>query len=206
MKEFDPNWTTISEKHHLVPNTYLKGWQHKDSYVYYIEKNEKNIDFANPDQSKNTRKIVRTSNFYSRRVGALFQSKLDCDKYFAPLRLHGYKVKIDGLEVSDSIRLNNSFLDEFDLWSVYDTNDNLISEDEKQSLKEEIKSIHIRDLEEAWNQIFENTWFDVRNDILTEVNKNKKVNKIPAIRREELVGFMVSMEWRTEPTSIKKYI
>lgn len=41
MKQFDPNWTSNSENH-LVPNTYLKGWQHKDSIVYYIDKKEKN--------------------------------------------------------------------------------------------------------------------------------------------------------------------
>lgn len=57
MKQFDPNWTSNSEKHHLVPNTYLKGWQHKDSIVYYIDKKENKIDFTIKNYSKNTRKI-----------------------------------------------------------------------------------------------------------------------------------------------------
>lgn len=200
MKQFDSNWTSNSEKHHLVPNTYLKGWQHKDSIVYYIDKKENKIDFTIKNYSKNTRKIIRIDNFYSRRVGALFQSRLDCDKYFAPLKLHGYTVKIDGKEIIDSIELNNIFY-EYDKWEIYDVHENLISIDDKESLKDEIKSVHIRDLEEAWNQNFENSWPFVRNDILTEINKNSGADKIQSIRREDLVGFMVSIKWRTESAS-----
>ncbi|MEX3624914.1 DUF4238 domain-containing protein [Viridibacillus arvi] len=198
MKQFDPSWTSNSEKHHLVPNTYLKGWQHTDSKVYYIDKNENQIDFTNQNFSKNTRKINRVDNFYSRRVGALFQSKLDCDKYFAPLKQHGYTVKIDGVKVSNSIELNKNFYN-YDKWGIYDVHAKLISEDDKKSLKEKIKSIHIRDLEEAWNQLYENPWPSVRNDIVTEINRNIGVDKIPSVRREDLVKFMVSIEWRTEP-------
>lgn len=197
MKQFDPNWTSNSVKHHLVPNTYLKGWKHKDFYVYYIDKKDNQIDFTNKDYSEETREIIRVDNFYSRRVGALFQNKLDCDKYFAPLKSHGYTVKLDGKEITDSIELNEIFY-EYDKWQIYDVHDNLISKDDKESLKDEIKSIHVRDLEEAWNQLYENNWPSVRNDILTEVNKNIGADKIQSIRREDLVGFMVSIKWRTE--------
>lgn len=196
MKQFDPNWTSNSEKQHFVPNTYLKGWQHRDSSIYYIDKKENQIDFTNKNYSKDTRKIFRIDNFYSRRVGALFQSKEDCNKYFAPLKLHGYTVKINGEEIIDTIKLNNNFYN-YDKWDIYDNRNNLVSNDDKESLKDEIKSIHIRDLEEAWNQLYENNWPSVRNDILTEINKNSGADKIKSIRREELVGFMVSIKWRT---------
>ena len=196
MKQFDSNWTSNSKRHHLVPNTYLKGWQHNESSVYYIDKEENQIDFVNKNYSKNTKRINRINNFYSRRVGSLFQSKLDCDKYFEPLSSHCYTVKINEKEVTDSIVLNNNFY-EYEKWEIYDVYNNLISRNDKEALKDEIKSIHIRDLEEAWNQIYENSWPSVRNDILAEVNKNNNSGKVQSIRREELISFMVSIEWRT---------
>ncbi|MCY7945557.1 DUF4238 domain-containing protein [Bacillus atrophaeus] len=198
MTQFDPNWSSYSEKHHLVPNTYLKAWKHNKSLVYYIDKQKSKIDFASGDYIKNTSRIFRINNFYSRRVGALFQSQSDCDKYFAPLKSYKYTVKINGIGVVDSTELNKKFY-EYENWAIYDDTNNLISEFDKCALKKEIQAIHIRDLEEAWNRMYENNWPDVRSEIVAEVNKNFGADKISSVRREEFIRFMVSIEWRTEP-------
>nr|WP_316047448.1 DUF4238 domain-containing protein [Planococcus glaciei] len=54
-------------------------------------------------------------------------------------------------------------------------------------------------MEEAWNRMFENTWPNTREALLNAVNSNLGINRIKAIKREELLRFMIAMEWRTFP-------
>lgn len=199
MQTFDTNWTTPSVKHHLVPNTYLKGWSMDKINVFFIDKNEKNINFINKDYDEKTRELGRISNFYSRRAGALFRTKEDCDKYFKPIKAHSYTVKIEGKEIKDTLELNDNFYDYDEKWNIYDRRNNeLISDELKESLKKEILDIHNRSLEEGWNRLLENNWPNVRQQLLSAVNNETK-SLIPAVKRKELIKFMVSLNWRTIP-------
>ncbi|MFJ7890399.1 DUF4238 domain-containing protein [Lysinibacillus xylanilyticus] len=194
---FNPNWVTSSVRHHLVPNTYLKGWAVNGSTVYFIEKDEKDIDFTSKDYGRNTERLGRINHFYSRRAGALFRDKNDCDMYFEPIKKHSYRVKIDGIEINDTIELNDKFY-LFDNWEIINGTNNLITKELKDSLKKEILAIHNSSLEEGWSRLVENDWPSVRNDLLSAVSKETG-DIMTAVRKKDLVKFMVSMDWRTIP-------
>ncbi|MDK8189207.1 DUF4238 domain-containing protein [Paenibacillus sp. UMB7766-LJ446] len=66
-------------------------------------------------------------------------------------------------------------------------------------MKDEILSIHIRDIEGDWNTEYENYWNSIVTDISKEVYKNPTAQKLTAIRCDDLIKFMVSLEWRTKP-------
>lgn len=199
MQKFNPNWTTPSVRHHLVPNTYLKGWATNGTSVVYIEKEEKNIDFTSKDYGRNTENLGRIKHFYSRRAGALFRNKEDCDKYFEPIKKYSYTVKIEGKVVKDTIVLNDNFYAFNERWDIYDKNNILISKKRKDSLRKEILAIHNSSLEKGWSVLLEDGWPTVRQQISSAVNKETKKDIIPAVKRRELINFMVSMDWRTMP-------
>ncbi|MGD6794708.1 DUF4238 domain-containing protein [Metabacillus indicus] len=192
--KFESNWNTNAVLHHLASQTYMRAWKHGSSSVYFIEKDDSNI---NNGWNRNTKSLAYIENFFSRRAGALIQSLSDCEKYFEPLK--GFKVKFEGEILKDPLELNKYYR-LYDEWIIYDSNSKTVSEAEKEKLKFEIDNIHVRDIEVGWDRLYENNWPNVRNDILNAVSTSKGANMIPSVRREELVKFMVSLEWRTKPT------
>lgn len=180
--------------HHLVPQTYMRGWKHGKSSVYFIEKNDENID---QDWTRNTKRLAGIDHFYSRRAGALFRSKKDCKKFFKPLS--GYRVIFKNQTLTHPLELNDNFLD-YDQWGIYTLNEIKVSEEEKQSLKIEILNIHVRDIEAGWDYHYENFWNSIVKDLLVELVRNRNSSSIRAVRRSELIKFMVSLEWRTSPS------
>ncbi|PDZ86111.1 hypothetical protein COO00_18880 [Bacillus toyonensis] len=191
---FDSNWNTKAVFHHLVSQTYLKGWKYKDSSVYYIEKNDVNIK---DNWSRKTRRLAGINNFFSRRAGALFRTEKDCVKFFEPLK--DFKVEYKGQILNNPLDLNDNF-SFYDSWIIYDFKSQIVSKSEKEKLKFEIDNIHVRDIEVGWDRLYENNWPNVRNDIMSAISSNPGAIKVPSVRREELIKFMVSLEWRSKPT------
>lgn len=196
MVQFDINWDSNTTKQHLVPNTYLKAWSNDQNHVYYIDKNEKIIDFTKSDILKRTKILTVIQEFYSRNIFSHFVEQNDLIKIFAPLNT--YTVYIDGQETNDLKTLKSNFTD-FNKWVIKDSLNNIVSTELKEELKNEMKSIQVRDIEEAWNRMFENTWPTTRNDIINAVNNNSGKQSIDSIKREELIKFMVAINWRTYP-------
>ncbi|AZJ24588.1 hypothetical protein CT694_34685 (plasmid) [Bacillus wiedmannii bv. thuringiensis] len=192
--KFDPNWNTNAVYHHLASQTYLKGWKHSDSLVYYIEKNDVNI---NGNWTRNTKRLAGIENFFSRRAGALYCNLADCQKFFKPLK--NYTVKYNDKTLKTPTELNENF-NFYDGWEIYDSGFKKVSISEKERLKNDIKDIHIRDIEVGWSRLHENSWPSIKNDILNAISSNPMATKIPCIRRDEFINFMVSLEWRTKPT------
>lgn len=193
MKSFDPNWNTKAIIHHLAPQTYLRGWKHGKSSVYYIDNNNANIK---GDLSRNTVKIAYINDFFSKKAGIFFQGLSDCEKYFKPLK--GYTVKYNGQFLKNALEMNNVY-SLYDEWKIWDSNSKFVSKEEKETLKSEIDKIQNRNIEVGWDRLSENDWPQVKEDILNAISSNKGVLKITSVRREEFVKFMVSLEWRTKP-------
>lgn len=191
--KFDPNWNTDAVLHHLASQIYFRAWKHGNSSVYYIERNNVNLE---GNLSRHTKKFAFIKNFFSRKAGAYFSTSSDCEKYFELLK--GYEVVFKGEKIKDPLKLNKIYRC-YDEWIIYDSNLKIISKSEKEKLKLEIDDIHVRDIEVGWDCLYENKWSNVRDDIQNVVDSNKGAIKIPSVRREELVKFMVSLEWRTKP-------
>ncbi|MBE1556876.1 DUF4238 domain-containing protein [Sporosarcina limicola] len=180
--------------HHLVPQTYMRGWKHGKSSVYFIAKNDENID---QDWTRNTKRLAGIDYFYSRRAGALYRTKKDCKKFFKPLS--GYRVVLENQVLTHPLELNDHF-SRYDKWDIYLLNGTKVSEEKKQSLKKEILNIHVRDIEAGWDYYYENFWNSIVEDILGQLIRNRYSSSIKAVRRSELIKFMVSLEWRTSPS------
>ena len=198
MVQFDPNWASNSSNQHLVPNTYLKAWSNNNTDVYYIEKNEMNIDFKQKNFQKNTKRLTTVKEFYTRNVYTSFDEADDLEKIFLPLKSKKYSVIYNKKEIGSFEELKKEFHD-FDSWEIYKPKNVLISNKEKAKLKKEIEEVKIRDIEEAWNRMFENSWPNTREAVEEAVKLNHGAAIINAVKREELIKFMVAIEWRTFP-------
>lgn len=177
--------------HHLTPQTYMKAWKHGNSSVYVVKKGTNGIG-----ESKSTKKFGGIDNYHSLRAGSLYRTEEDCQKFFKPLE--NYIVKIDDKVVNSQIEMNNQFY-KFNQWTIINTYGDIVTELDKKTLKSDILSIHVRDIEVGWDKQYENYWNSINQHISKEVFSNPTVQIIPAIMRNELIKFMVSLEWRTRP-------
>lgn len=177
--------------HHMTPQTYMRSWKHGNSSVYVVEKGNEGVI-----GSKSTRKFAGIDNYHSFRAGSLSATTSDCDKFFEPLE--NYTVTINDVLTANTSELNKHFYD-FDNWIILDDSSTVVSDEKKNQLKKEILSIHIRDIEVSWDRQYENFWNTINDSITNAVYSNPTKNTIPAIKREDLIKFMVSLEWRTKP-------
>ena len=177
--------------HHLTPQTYMKAWKHGKSSVYVVEKGTDGVG-----ESKSTKKFGGIDNYHSLRAGSPSRTEEDCKKFFKPLS--DYTVKIDDKVVNNPIDLNNRFY-EFETWTITDSNGDIVTEPNKNALRDDILSIHVRDIEVGWDRQYENYWNSIKQPITFGVLSKPYAQSIPAIKRDELIKFMVSMEWRTKP-------
>ncbi|MDK8189208.1 DUF4238 domain-containing protein [Paenibacillus sp. UMB7766-LJ446] len=113
--------------HHLIPQTYMRGWKHGKSSVYLVEKGTKSVG-----NEKSTKKFGGIDHYHSLRAGALSRTKEDCKRFFEPLK--DYVVKIDKDLINDTEEMNNRFY-EFDIWSIYQPDGDIVTEAEKKSLE-----------------------------------------------------------------------
>ena len=198
MVQFNSTWASNSSNQHLVPSTYLKAWSNNNADVYYIEKSEKNIDFNQKNYQRNTKRLTTVKEFYTRNVYTSFDEANDLEKIFLPLKSKKYSVIYNKKDISSLKELKKEFRD-FDNWEIYKSKNVLISNIEKDQLKKEIEEVKIRDIEEAWNRMFENNWPNTREAIEEAVKLGQGAADINAVKREELIKFMVAIEWRTFP-------
>lgn len=187
--------TTKAKYHHLTPQVYMRAWKHnesnEDSRVYCIEKNEEN----SLGISKRTSKFAGINNYHTIKAGYMIATEQNCNLFFEPIR--NYTVMLEDKVIKDPIELNEKF-NRFEDWIIKKENQ-VISKQERSDLKKEISSIHVKTIEEQWSNQYENYWHDIRKSIINHIPEDISVSSIPAISREDLIRFMVSLEWRTKP-------
>lgn len=183
--------------HHLTPQTYMRAWKHGKSSIYVVDKGKNDLG-----QSKNTKKFAGIDNYHSIRAGSLFHSKEDCRDFFKPLE--NYIVEIENKVVNNALEMNMKFF-EFDKWIIKkrDSNGEILSKQDKHTLKRSILSITKKDIEVGWDRQYENNWNSINEQITSGIFLNadsiSQLHLMKAIKREELIKFMVSIEWRTKP-------
>jgi|GEM_PF-373003 len=176
---------------HLIPQTYMKAWKHGNSSVYIVDKGMSGLG-----ESKSTKRFGGIGHYHSVRAGSLLRSEEDCKVFFKPLENH--TVILEEKVLDSNTELNNKF-HKFDEWKIINSEGNVLIEQEKRIVKEEIRSIHLRDIESEWGRQYENNWNSINELISNEVFNYHDANSIEAIKRDELIKFIISLEWRTKP-------
>lgn len=181
--------------HHLTPQTYMRAWKHGNSSIYVVEKGKNDLG-----ESKSTKGFAGIDNYHSIRAGSLIHTDEDCKAFFKPLENH--TVEIDGKIVKNPSDLNKMFF-EFNKWTIKKSNGDMVSEQEKILLKNSILLITKKDIEVEWNRQYENSWNSmnqqITNAIFINANSVTQTHLMKAIKRDDLIKFMVSLEWRTKP-------
>ncbi|MGM2306302.1 DUF4238 domain-containing protein [Bacillus cereus group sp. BceL078] len=187
--------------HHLIPQVYMRAWKHGDSSIYVVKSGENNLG-----KETKTSTFGGISNYHSIKAGSLFASPSDCNDFFKPLQ--NYNLLINGKKMKDPISLNMNFL-QFDDWIIKDLNGVEVTKKVKNSLKQSIRSIIKKDIEIGWNEKYENHWNTIIEKINSEIMEKledenvvlpywMKLTKTGEEIREELIKFMISIEWRTK--------
>jgi len=143
----------------------MKAWKHGKSSVYVVEKGTDGVG-ESKSKSKSTKKFGGIDNYHSLRAGSPSRTEEDCKKFFKPLA--DYTVKIDDEVVNNPIDMNNRFY-EFETWTITDANGEIVTELNKKALKDNILSIHVRDIEVGWDKQYENYWNSIKQPISNEV-------------------------------------
>ncbi|MFE4074394.1 DUF4238 domain-containing protein [Peribacillus sp. YIM B13477] len=178
--------------HHLTPQTYMRAWKNGNSHVYVVEKGTDGVG-----DRKSTKKFGGVDNYHSLRVGFPYHTKDDTEKFFYPLEK--YTVMKDDEVIKSTIEMNKQFYD-FDSWTIiHNDSKRVVDPHEKKTLKDAILKIHVRDIEVGWSRLYENYWNSINETISNKVLANVSSQAIQAVKRDELIKFMVSLEWRTKP-------
>lgn len=177
--------------HHLTPQTYMRGWKHKKSSVFIVQKGMDDLG-----ESKSTEDIGGKDYYYSFRAGSLGLTGTESKRIFEPLK--DYIVKINDKTIRDPLIMNKEFI-EFNNWTIFHSDGQPLSNQEKQDLRARITSNHLTDIENKWDKKFEKQWNHIVELISKNVVDNPNTIFIKGIKRKELIRFMVSLEWRTKP-------
>lgn len=185
---------TDAKNHHLIPQTYMRAWKHgvsRKSKVYTVDKGANGVG-----SSVKTKDIGAIEDYHSIRVGSVIVTNDDCVEFFKPLS--NYQVLIDNMIETDLKMLSENFYD-YDNWIIQNDKGQIVSENQKNTLKKEILSIHVKYIEDEWSRQYENYWNSTKDTIVSEIDSNPNKQRIHAVKREDLIKFMVSMNWRTLP-------
>lgn len=174
--------------------------------IYVVKKGKKIV------QGVKTSDIGGINHYHSIRAGMANATKEDCDQFFLPLKK--YRIEINGEVVKDKLEWNKHFYHFFKCkgespWIISKTvpNENGkghqwvdIGNSQKRRVHSEILKILVRKIEEDWSKQYENSWRNIVQVILKQINKAPlALNKVPAVKRKELITFAVSILWRTLP-------
>lgn len=176
--------------HHLTPQTYMKSWKHGKSSIYVVKKG---IDDLGGE--KNTKGFAGINDYHTIRVGSLSGNEEDYKSFFE--LLEGYMVELDGNNLKDPIDMNLNFY-RFNEWSICDLKGDVVSDEVKRSLRKTILSITRKDIEVNWSQQYENDWNRTHDAIASAVSSTDN-HLLNAVKRDDLIKFMVSIEWRSKP-------
>ncbi|OUB94139.1 hypothetical protein BK784_21210 [Bacillus thuringiensis serovar medellin] len=187
--------------HHLIPQVYMRAWKHGKSSIYVVESGKNDLG-----KETKTSTFGGINNYHSIKAGMLFASPDDCNEFFKPLQ--NYNLLISGRKIKDPVSLNMNFLN-FDDWIINDSNGVKVTRKVKNSLKASILSIVKKDIEKGWDKYYENHWnaiIDKINSVIKEKLEDENIvlphwmhlTKIGEEIREELIKFMISIEWRTK--------
>ncbi|PKQ89375.1 hypothetical protein CXK86_20200 [Paenibacillus sp. BGI2013] len=176
--------------HHLTPQTYMKSWKHGNSSIYVVKKGINDLG-----EEKNTKRFAGIDDYHTIRAGSLSGNEEDFKSFFEPLK--EYVVKLDGNILKDPIDMNLNFY-RFNEWSISDLKGNVVSDEVKRSLRSTILSKTRKDIEVNWSQQYENDWNKTHDTIANAVS-SKDTHLLNAIKRDDLIKFMVSIEWRSKP-------
>ncbi|QZN75503.1 DUF4238 domain-containing protein [Paenibacillus sp. DR312] len=176
--------------HHLTPQTYMKAWKHGKSSIYVVKKGSDGIG-----EEKNTKRFAGIDDYHTIRAGSLSGNDKDFEYFFEPLK--EYVVKLDGNTLENPRDMNLNFY-KFDEWSICDLKGNLVSGEIKRLLRSTVRLRTRKDIERNWDRNYENYWNSIHKEIKEVVSSTDTYSSI-TLKRDDLIKFMVSLEWRTKP-------
>ncbi|MFP3391766.1 DUF4238 domain-containing protein [Brevibacillus sp. SIMBA_040] len=174
--------------HHLIPQTYLKSWCYSGNSLYMNSKHD-----MKTSEPRNTASIFGEDHYHSIKVGMPICTEDDLTKIFSPL--DGIRVECEGKTLT-TLRDYNKFFTDFDDWNLFYPNGPKVPKGARNKIKHEISNCKILDIEEAWSSKYENGWNTLLNKIKQEVLQGKDM-KIAKFYKEELMKFVVSLNWRS---------
>ncbi|NQX71709.1 DUF4238 domain-containing protein [Paenibacillus alba] len=175
---------------HLNPQTYMKAWKHGDSSIFVVKKG-----FDDVGRERNTKRFAGIKDYHTIRAGSISGNTEDFEYFFEPLK--EYVVKLDDSKLEDPLDMNLKFY-RFDEWSISDLKGNIVSDEMKQSLYSTILLRTRKDIEVNWDRQYENYWNSTHNEIKSAILATD-THLLNAVKRDDLIKFMVSLEWRTKP-------
>ena len=172
-----------SKYHHLIPQTYLSAWGNSSGTlkIEWLENGK--------IENRNTDSVAGINHYHSIIAGMPFCTKDDTDHFFACLC--NYSVTYDGEILSDTLEMNK-YYGVFNEWSIKRDDGTAVR---KRSLKAEIDSIKIQDIEDNWSAQYENKWPSVRSMIEQTVDAG--LSSVPQFEFRYLMEFFTALDWRS---------
>ncbi|PFH86464.1 DUF4238 domain-containing protein [Bacillus sp. AFS088145] len=176
--------------HHLIPRTYLQSWCFSNDSLHAYSKSD-----LTKKKQLNINNHFGIQNYHTIKVGMPICTDEDLKKIFQSL--NGYKVEYEG-KLLQSLKEYNQYFYDFDEWKIYYAKtESIVPKKKKNTIKSEINQCRIVDIEEAWSRQYENGWNSLKQ-IIEQKLLTTNALEIDAFNKEELMKFIVSLDWRSE--------
>lgn len=181
-----------SKYHHRIPQTYMKPWCFGKQTIHTFIKESESFE------DRNIEKIMGLNYYHSVKAGSLYYTEESLERIFGIL--DSYIIKYQDETLND-YELYNRYFYAFDSWELLHGNGNELSRKERNKLKSALQEASDDSLEKKFNQIFENNWFNLTNDLyirLKNINRNCNPKMISEEEYDQFIKYFIMYEWRSK--------
>ena len=180
--------------HHFLSKTYLRSWGYSKKAVWTYNKS------ANIAEPKKLKCLIGQENYHRINAGSLFITPEIADHMFACL--NNLSVEYRGERITANLELNECF-PYFHNWIIRTCDNQIIDENRKQEICNEVKAKFDDSIERDWDRQYENWWPIYIKRIFAILESYRNNSKVPLDFKD--IDFMfrcyIMYDWRCQSES-----
>lgn len=151
------NHPEVARSQHVVPQTYMKQWSHKDPFIYVYDKRS----YKPSIKERSVKSINYIDNTYDFLPGDIYIPQEGLDEMYS--FLDGYDIQCEGKSLKSHQEMNSQYLD-IDKW-VISKNGKVIDSKEVENIESKLSSARYCFIESEWGKQYENQWVSHITDL-----------------------------------------
>ncbi|MHB8132465.1 MAG: DUF4238 domain-containing protein [Mobilitalea sp.] len=175
--------------HHLIPRTYMKPWCFKNKSIYVYDKKTGCINTHNIDN------FCGVDYYHSIKAGSLYTSPQALEYLYGFLK--DYKIEYNG-QLIETLQEKNQSFNNFNQWIIRYPNNKIVNKKDRNVLNQRIKQNIYNEIEQQWNQQYENNWktiIDTVSDKLVRIKSGENLF-LTSDDADTLMRYIIMFDWR----------
>lgn len=187
--------TEVAINQHLVPQCYMREWSYNGGSSVWVYNKVEQYNKEKPEKSdwnivsRKTKKINSLNNFHDLKAGSLYMPDDALNDIFGFLQ--AFNIYLDSKQLKTQEERNQYYY-RFSDWKIFDSDGNLVSQENKDKIKEYLSESRYTYIETEWARAYENNWRGYISDIEQKVRTLK--NTTPTGLEEPHQGTGISKD------------